>query len=84
MWEDGRSSVACVARDAAGVLLLAAGFLCDYDTILEVETRGAWEAIWLSRLYFPRKCIWIEGDALLVIQELTASSRQYFSKTLYG
>ena len=42
MWEDGRSSVACVTRDAAGILL-AAGFVCDYDTILEAEMRGAWE-----------------------------------------
>ena len=42
VWEDGRASVLCVARDAAEALLLAAGFRCEYDTAVEAEVRAAW------------------------------------------
>ena len=45
VWEDGGASIGCVAHDETGKLLLIAGVLCLYDTILEAERRGAWEAL---------------------------------------
>ena len=72
-WEDSRSSAACVVRDHAGTLLLAAGFLCDRMAIEDAEMRTAWETIHLLRAYYPDSQVWVEEDALAIIQCLHAS-----------
>ena len=72
-WEDGCSSTACVVRDHDGTLLLVADFLCDCTAIEDAEIRAAWETIRLLRAYYPDSQVWVEGDALAIIQCLQAS-----------
>ena len=42
-------------------------------SVVEVETRAAWEAIRLLRQHFSEQQFWMEGDALSVIQDLIAA-----------
>ena len=74
IWEVGQATIGCVLRDDIGKLLLVAGFLGCYNIVNEAELRGAWEAIKLTREYFPRFSFWLEGDAISVIQDLKGTS----------
>ena len=72
---EGFSTVACVARDETSKLILAAGFLCDHGTVMEAEMRRMWEALRLCQLHLSDKALWVEGDALEVIEALHGTSR---------
>ena len=64
-----------VIRDARGAMLMAAGYLCDETSILQVERRGAWEALRLCPLHFSGQLVWLEGNALVVIKDLSDTGR---------
>ena len=55
-------------RNEAGELLVAV-FPCD-NLIGKAELRGVWEALRLMGEHFPRQSLWLDGDAILVIQKL--------------
>jgi len=69
VWEGGGSTAACVIRNAAGNLLLAAGWRCGYSVVPEAETRAAWETVRVLHAYFHDKRVWLEWDVLSVIQD---------------
>ena len=51
-----------------------AGFPCEYNSVDKTEMRGVWEALRLSCAHFSHIPIWLEGEALKVIQDLQVRS----------
>jgi len=74
VWDDGRPTAGCILRDNIGEVLLAAGFVWEGRIVDVVELRGTWEAIRLPLEFFPGRTVWLEGDALSVIQALKEGS----------
>jgi len=65
-------------RNNAGELLLVAGYQCNNNLVEAAELRGAWEAQWLARDYFPGRSPWLEGNALF--SHLQAPGRIQYSR----
>ena len=76
VWEDGGATISCVVRDYTGKLLLAAGKKVDCIGAFEAECRAARETLCLLQAQFYNEGVWIEGDALSVIEEMIASKPQ--------
>ena len=70
VWGEGFSTVACVARDETDKLIPAAGFLGDHGTDIESEMQGMLEALRLYQMHLSNKALWVERDALEVIEGL--------------
>ena len=70
VWEDGEATMGRVVRDCTGRLLLAAGWKGQYSVIGKAETRAAQEALRVLHMQYPERSCWVEGDAMIVIQEL--------------
>ena len=82
IWEEGKATAAYIVRDEAGRLLLAAGCLCEFMVIEEVELRAVWGAIRLLRIHCPWHSTWLEGDTVNVIRRLHVSNSYVDSSTL--
>ena len=72
-WEDGRATLACVVRNHSGTLLLVAGWEC-HCASAEAELIAAWQTTGLWKDRFSGKKLWIEWDALSIIQALNSHS----------